>query len=90
MSLDSFDPCLTESEPMQILIGSFLVVYGVVAPVLFFKWVELIKRDRHISRRERLLSRWIVLIATALWPIVLPLTYLELLERVRRQEQHGA
>jgi hypothetical protein len=71
---------------VQILIGSILTIYGVVAPVLFFKWVELMGRDRNASRRERLLSRWVVLIATALWPIVLPLTYLELLERVRRQE----
>lgn len=72
---------------MQILIGALLVIYGVVAPVLFFKWVELMVRDRNQSRRERLLSRWVVLIATAFWPIVLPLTYLELLERVRRQER---
>ncbi len=72
---------------MQILIGSLLVIYGVVAPVLFFKWVELMRRDRTLSRRERLLSRCVVLTATALWPIALPLTYLELLERVRRQER---
>ncbi len=72
---------------MQILIGAFLVIYGVVAPVLFFKWIELMVCDRHQSRRERVLSRWLVLIATALWPIVLPLSYLELLERVRRQER---
>jgi hypothetical protein len=68
---------------MQILIGLLLVVYGVVAPVLFFTWVELMRRDRPVSRRERLLSRCVVLIATALWPIVLPLTYLELLERTQ-------
>jgi hypothetical protein len=72
---------------MQVLIGFLLVVYGVVAPVLFFKWVELMVSDRCQSPRERLLSRWTVLIATAFWPIVLPLTYLELLERVRRQER---
>ncbi len=72
---------------MQILMGLLLVVYGVVAPVLFFKWVELMRCDRPTSRRERLLSRCVVLTATALWPIVLPLTYLELLERVRRQER---
>jgi hypothetical protein len=74
---------------MQIVIGTLLVIYGVVAPVLFFKWLELMSRDRHLSRRERLLSRWVVLIATAFWPIVLPLSYLELLERVRRQERHS-
>lgn len=74
---------------MQILTGLLLVIYGVVAPVLFFKWVELMKHDRPASRRERTLSRCVVLIATALWPIVLPLTYLELLERVRRQERSG-
>ncbi len=72
---------------MQILVGLLLVVYSVVSPVLFFKWVELMRRDRHVSRHERLLSKCVVLIATAFWPIVLPLTYLELLERVRRQEQ---
>jgi hypothetical protein len=74
---------------MQIVIGPLLVIYGVVAPVLFFKWVELMRRDRQVSRRERMLSQCVVLIATALWPIVLPLTYLELLERIRRQERQG-
>jgi hypothetical protein len=74
---------------MQIVIGPLLVIYGVVAPVLFFKWVELMRRDRHLSRQERLISQAIVFIATAFWPIVLPLTYLELLERVRRQERHS-
>lgn len=72
---------------MQFLIGSLLMVYGLVAPVLFFKWVELMVRDRHQSPRERVWSRVVVLIATFFWPIVLPLTYLELLERVRRQDR---
>ncbi len=76
-----------KSEFMQVLIGSLLVIYGVVAPVLFFKWVGLMRQDRPATRRERVLSRCVVLIATALWPIVLPLTYLELLERVRHQER---
>lgn len=74
---------------MQILTGLLLVVYGLVAPMLFLKWAELMRRDRPVSRRERALSRCVVLIATALWPIVLPLTYLELLERVRHQERTG-
>jgi hypothetical protein len=74
---------------MQVVIGSLLVIYGAVASMLFFKWLELMRGDRHLSRRERLLSKGVVLIATAFWPIALPLTYLELLERVRRQERRG-
>jgi hypothetical protein len=74
---------------MQVVVGTLLVIYGVVAPVLFFKWLELMRGDRHLSRRERLLSKGVVLIATTFWPIALPLTYLELLERVRRQERRG-
>jgi hypothetical protein len=75
---------------MQILTGLLLVIYGVVAPVLFLKWAELMRGDRPQSRRERLLSRWVILLATALWPIVLPLSYLELLERVQHQKRFGA
>jgi heme/copper-type cytochrome/quinol oxidase subunit 2 len=74
---------------VQILIGLLLVLYSLVAPVLFWKWLELMMGDRQQSRRERILSKWIVIIATIFWPIVLPLTYLELLERVRHREHLG-
>ncbi len=72
---------------MQTLLYGLLVCYILVMPVLFINWFGMFQQDTEASATDRKLS-WIVLcLATLAWPVVLPLTYVELLSKVKRYER---
>jgi uncharacterized membrane protein len=72
---------------MQTILYGLFVCYLLVMPVLFVNWFGMFQQDTEATGVERQLS-WIVLVlATLAWPVVLPLTYVELLAKVKRYER---
>jgi uncharacterized membrane protein len=72
---------------MQTILYSLFACYLLVMPVLFANWFGMFQQDTEATGIERQLS-WIVLaLATVAWPVVLPLTYVELLAKVKRYER---
>jgi Trk-type K+ transport system membrane component len=72
---------------MQVLTVGLVVLYVVMMPILWLNWYRLYQQESDMSDTERQISRVVLTLATTLWPIVLPLSYLELLAKVRRYEQ---
>lgn len=52
-------------------------VYLLCAGYFFKGWFELYKQDTKMSAEEKQLSRVILAIATVLWPVTVPLSYIE-------------
>ena len=65
-------------EPLPV---ALVVVYLMMASCFFYSWLKLFKKDTNLSSDERLLSQIVLVIATILWPIVVPIAYLELLKQ---------
>jgi uncharacterized membrane protein len=67
---------------MKAIILVFLVVFYLLMSTCFFTiWLKFFKEDtsRSLSLQEKCLA-WVTLsIATILWPVVVPIAYLELL-----------
>jgi hypothetical protein len=74
---------------MQVLIYGLLALYVIVMPMLFTNWYGLYIQESGMSLHQRQTSRLVIMIATALWPIVLPMSYLELLKKVKRYERQS-
>lgn len=55
------------------------LVYWLMAIHVFMFWLDFFKKDRSMSNKEKLQSKIILVIATLFWPIVVPISYLELL-----------
>jgi hypothetical protein len=72
---------------MQMLLYGLLTCYLIAMPILFFNWYDLYQHESQMTHAERQISRMVLGIATLLWPIVLPLSYLELIRKVKRYEQ---
>ena len=62
-----------------IFIGA-IAFYVVMLPILFSQWLDFMQHDDSLSPNEKFSSWVILLIATILWPIVVPISYLELLD----------
>lgn len=65
---------------MKLLQIALLVAYLLMASCFFTLWLEFFKRDTRFSSEDRYLSIVILVIATILWPLVVPIAYLELLK----------
>jgi hypothetical protein len=74
---------------MQVLIYGLLAFYAVVMPMLFTNWYRLYRQSAGMSLNQRQISRIVIMVATLLWPIVLPMSYLELLKKVKRYERQS-
>jgi len=57
-----------------------IIVYLVMAYCFFNEWLEFFLADEDMDSDQRLFSVVILVIATILWPIVVPFAYLELLK----------
>jgi glucan phosphoethanolaminetransferase (alkaline phosphatase superfamily) len=66
-----------------------VIAYWMGATLFFSVWLNLFKKDNHLSGQEKRLCWIILLIATLLWPIVVPLSYLELLQGKRHTASVG-
>lgn len=66
---------------MKLLQVALIVAYLFMAPFYFNSWLELFRKDTDLSSKERLVSMVILVISTILWPIIVPIAYLELLRQ---------
>jgi hypothetical protein len=69
---------------MQALLLFPGVFYLVMMPILLTSWLGFFQQDADMSEEEKRLSLIVLVIATLLWPIVLPFAYLELLSKFKR------
>jgi hypothetical protein len=61
--------------------------YLLLAVIFFKEWLHFFSEDQEISSQERWVSRIILVIATVMWPIVVPFAYLELLKFHKRHKE---
>lgn len=63
----------------------FGLIYLVSAAYFFKIWYSYFQQDSSLTEQDRLLSLGILLVATIFWPVVVPISYLELLNTNRLQ-----
>ncbi|MEQ8754475.1 MAG: hypothetical protein RID09_13300 [Coleofasciculus sp. G1-WW12-02] len=65
-----------------VFIG-LVAFYLVMLPILFSRWLDFMQHDDSLSSKDKFFSWVILVIATIMWPIVVPISYLELLDTRR-------
>ncbi|HBB34789.1 MAG TPA: hypothetical protein DDZ80_32690 [Cyanobacteria bacterium UBA8803] len=55
-------------------------IYLGIAGTLFNKWIALIQRDKTLLFSDKKRCVIVAIVATVFWPIVVPVSYLELLD----------
>jgi hypothetical protein len=71
---------------MQTIFYGLTICYWLMMPILLISWYSIHIKYPVMSPSERRWSLLVFAIATVLWPVVLPLTYIELLSKVKRYE----
>ena len=72
---------------MSIIIFILVLFYVAILQRVFKVWLKFFQQDSDISPEEKRLSWFILIIGAILWPLVVPISYLGLLER--KLEQHN-
>ncbi|HEY9602211.1 MAG TPA: hypothetical protein V6C85_11410 [Allocoleopsis sp.] len=65
---------------IKTLLIVLLLAYLLVAQRLFKTWLKFFRRDTTMSSEDRRLSLAVLSLGTILWPLVVPIAYLRLLE----------
>ncbi len=65
---------------MELIIITFVVFYLLIAHRLLKIWLKFFRQDTNMSRTDKQISWVVLLIGTILWPIVVPIAYLSILE----------
>lgn len=60
--------------------------YMTIAACLFAQWAEIVQRDIR-QRSQLVLLRGFLAIITIFWPLVVPIAYLELLIKVKKDKE---
>ena len=60
--------------------------YMAIAACLFTQWAEIVQRDIR-QQSQLLLLRIFLVIITIFWPLVVPIAYLELLIKVKKDKE---
>ncbi|WP_044210924.1 hypothetical protein [Coleofasciculus chthonoplastes] len=68
----------------NIIFMGLILFYLVMLLLFFTRWLGFLQREENLSPQTRFHSLMFLLTAAILWPLVVPISYLELLER---QEQ---
>lgn len=70
-----------------LLLGSFGLVYLVSAPCFFTSWLQFFKREAgNLSEEEKQLSLATLVMASVLWPLVVPVAYVEQLSKAKQKQ----
>lgn len=64
-----------------------LVFYILLAGLFFVRWLDFFLEDEQMSPQMRLVSTFVLVLATILWPITVPFAYLELLKFHKKNKQ---
>jgi hypothetical protein len=62
-------------------LSSLLVIYLVMGTILFTTWLKFFQRDTSLVFEDKVLSALTLVVASLLWPLVVPLAYLELISK---------
>lgn len=65
---------------MKLLLAALVVNYLLMASFFLTRWLEFFEKDTSVTSNDRFLSEWILVLATILWPVAVPIAYLELLK----------
>ncbi|MCX7596334.1 MAG: hypothetical protein N2235_21765 [Fischerella sp.] len=63
-----------------ILAYSVILIYLVMTYYFFSAWLDFFLQDKEMNSAQRSFSGVILVLASILWPIVVPFAYLELLK----------
>ena len=69
---------------MKLCLVATGFVYLISGSYFFTIWWKFLKQDTRLSLEDRLFSLTVLGVATLLWPIVIPLAYLELLSKQKK------
>jgi Ca2+/H+ antiporter len=70
---------------MEILTIALIVSYLLISLCFFINWLNFFKQKHNLAPEDRFLSLVILVIATILWPVAVPISYLELLKARKSQ-----
>lgn len=65
----------------KLILLSAIVYYLLIARSFFTTWLAVFHQDTQLTSEEKFLATIILLVSTILWPVVLPLAYLELISK---------
>ncbi|MEQ8970137.1 MAG: hypothetical protein RIE73_07035 [Coleofasciculus sp. C1-SOL-03] len=68
----------------NIIFIGLILFYLVMLPLFFTRWLGFLKREENLSAKAQFHSLMFLLLAAILWPLVVPISYLELLERQKQ------
>lgn len=72
---------------MTLLVVVLVSVYLLFARYFFKIWLRFFERDTEMTLEERRLSWVVLLIGTLVWPLVVPISYLTLLEKKLKNQE---
>ena len=64
---------------MEYLFYCTVAIYLVMGGFVFKKWHQFLDRDPSMSSQRKSLFRAVLAFMTILWPIIVPISYMELL-----------
>ena len=64
-----------------------IVFYLIMACCFFVQWLSFFIDDKEMNSVQRYFSMVILILATILWPLIVPLAYLELLKFHKKHKQ---
>jgi flagellar basal body-associated protein FliL len=82
------------SSNYQVIKGSIMIIimfilvlfYLAILQRVFKVWLKFFQQDSDISPQEKRLSWFILIVGAILWPLVVPISYLGLLEKKLKQQ----
>ena len=69
---------------LEILFISLIIYYLVIAFCLFIQWLELIQKDATSNNQN--FYKLLLILITIFWPFIVPIAYLELLIRNKKNK----
>jgi hypothetical protein len=69
------------------MITVVMIFYLLIGVMVFREWLHFFFEDQEMSSKERWFSRIILVIATLMWPVVVPFAYLELLKFHKKHKE---
>lgn len=64
-----------------------IIFYLIMACCFFMQWLGFFIDDKEMTSTQRYLSMLVLILATVLWPLIVPLAYLELLKFHKKHKQ---
>ena len=64
-----------------------IIFYLIMACCFFTQWLGFFIDDKEMTSTQRYLSLLVLILATILWPLIVPLAYLELLKFHKKHKQ---